>query len=52
LKLLKHIHTILLLIGLMFLIYGLFLIGDVIGYITTGLILCFLGAYIDKTKQT
>lgn len=50
-KLLKHIHTILLLIGLMFLIYGLFLIGDVIGFIATGLIFCFLGVYIDKTKQ-
>lgn len=49
-RLLKHIHTVLLLIGLMFLIYGLFLIGDVIGYIATGLILCFLGAYIDETK--
>nr|DAT01278.1 MAG TPA: Protein of unknown function (DUF1056) [Caudoviricetes sp.] len=50
-RFLKHIHTILLLIGLGFLIYGLFLIGDVIGYISTGLIFCFLGIYIDKTKQ-
>lgn len=49
-KILKHIHTILLLIGLMFLIYGLFLIGEVFGYIATGLILCLIGAYIDKTK--
>ena len=49
-RLLKHIHTVLLLVGLMFLIYGLFLIGDVIGYIATGLILCFIGTYIDKTK--
>ena len=49
-KLLKHIHTVLLLIGLMFLIYGLFLIGDVVGYISTGVILCLLGVYIDKTK--
>lgn len=50
-RLLNQIHTILLLLGLIFLVYGLFLIGDVIGYIATGLILCFLGAYIDKTKQ-
>lgn len=49
-RLLNHIHTVLLLIGLMFLIYGLFLIGDVIGYIATGLILCLIGVYIDKTK--
>lgn len=50
-RILEHIHTILLLIGLVLLIYGLFLIGDVIGYISTGFIFCFLGVYIDKTKQ-
>lgn len=49
-RLLNHIHTILLLIGLGFLIYGFFLIGEVFGYIATGLILCLIGAYIDKTK--
>nr|DAS60588.1 MAG TPA: Protein of unknown function (DUF1056) [Caudoviricetes sp.] len=47
---LNQIHTILLLVGLGFLIYGLFLIGEIVGYISTGVILCFLGAYIDKTK--
>lgn len=49
-RLLEHIHTILLLAGLSFLIYGIFLIGEVFGYIATGLILCLIGAYIDKTK--
>ena len=48
--LLKYIHTILLLIGIGFLIYGLFLIEDVIGYISTGIILCLIALYIDKTK--
>lgn len=49
-RLLNQIHTILLLIGLGFLIYGLFLIGEIVGYISTGVILCLLGVYIDKTK--
>nr|DAI28269.1 MAG TPA: Protein of unknown function (DUF1056) [Caudoviricetes sp.] len=49
-RLLNQIHTILLLTGLGFLIYGLFLIGQIVGYIATGIILCLLGLYIDKTK--
>lgn len=49
-KIMEHIHTVLLLIGLMFLIYGLFLVGEIVGYISTGVILCLLGVYIDKTK--
>nr|DAI83818.1 MAG TPA: Protein of unknown function (DUF1056) [Caudoviricetes sp.] len=49
-RFLNQIHTILLLVGLSFFIYGIFLIGEVFGYITTGLILCLIGAYIDKTK--
>nr|DAI46960.1 MAG TPA: Protein of unknown function (DUF1056) [Caudoviricetes sp.]DAS47783.1 MAG TPA: Protein of unknown function (DUF1056) [Caudoviricetes sp.] len=49
-RFLNQIHTILLLAGLSFLIYGIFLIGEVFGYIATGLILCLIGAYIDKTK--
>nr|DAT43103.1 MAG TPA: Protein of unknown function (DUF1056) [Bacteriophage sp.] len=49
-RLLNQIHTILLLAGLGFLIYGLFLIGQIVGYIATGVILCLLGVYIDKTK--
>nr|DAS37680.1 MAG TPA: Protein of unknown function (DUF1056) [Caudoviricetes sp.] len=49
-RLLNQIHTILLLLGLIFLVYGLFLIGDVIGYISTGIILCLIALYIDKTK--
>lgn len=49
-RFLNQIHTILLLVGLSFLIYGIFLIGEVFGYIATGLILCLIGAYIDKTK--
>jgi len=50
LRFLNQIHTILLLAGLSFFIYGIFLIGEVFGYIATGLILCLIGAYIDKTK--
>ena len=49
-KTLNHIHTILLLIGVGFISYGLFLIGEVYGYISTGIILCLLALYIDKTK--
>lgn len=49
-RFLNQIHTILLLAGLSFFIYGIFLIGEVFGYIATGLILCLIGAYIDKTK--
>lgn len=49
-RLLNQIHTIFLLVGLCFLIYGIFLIGEVFGYIATGLIFCLIGAYIDKTK--
>ena len=49
-KFLNQIHTILLLAGLSFLIYGIFLIGEVYGYIATGIILCLLALYIDKTK--
>ena len=49
-RFLNQIHTILLLVGLSFFIYGIFLIGEVFGYIATGLILCLIGAYIDKTR--
>lgn len=49
-RFLNQIHTILLLAGLSFFIYGIFLIGEVFGYIATGLILCLIGAYIDKTR--
>ena len=47
-KILEHIHTILLLIGLMFLVYGLFLVNPVVGFISTGLILIILAIYIDR----
>jgi len=46
--LLKYIHTILLLIGIGFLIYGLFLVNTIVGFISTGLILIVLAIYIDR----
>lgn len=46
--LLKYIHTILLLVGIGFLIYGLFLINPIVGFISTGLILIILAIYIDR----
>ena len=46
--LLKYIHTILLLIGIGFLIYGLFLVDSIVGFISTGLILIILAIDIDR----
>jgi len=50
LKILEHIHTILLLIGLGFLIYGFFLLNQVAGFLCSGTILILLALYISKTK--
>nr|DAT18528.1 MAG TPA: Protein of unknown function (DUF1056) [Caudoviricetes sp.] len=49
-RLLNHIHTILLLIGLGFLIYGFFLLNEVAGFLCSGVILILLALYISKTK--
>ena len=49
-KILEHIHTILLLVGLGFLIYGFFLLNEVAGFLCSGVILILLALYISKTK--
>lgn len=49
-RLLNHIHTILLLIGLGFLIYGFFLLNQVVGFLCSGAILILLALYISKTR--
>ncbi|UMY67455.1 hypothetical protein ML603_06075 [Streptococcus dysgalactiae subsp. equisimilis] len=45
---LKNIHTLILLAGLGLLMYGLFLFGDKIGFIASGLILIVLAIYVDS----
>nr|DAP57639.1 MAG TPA: Protein of unknown function (DUF1056) [Caudoviricetes sp.] len=49
-RLLKHIHTILLLVGLGFLIYGFFLLNQIAGFLCSGVILILLALYISKTR--
>ncbi|HEO3134447.1 TPA: hypothetical protein VAS85_002198 [Streptococcus agalactiae] len=44
-----NIHTLILLVGLGLLIYGLFLFGDKVGFIASGFILVILAIYIDGT---
>ena len=46
---LKNIHTIILLIGIGLIVYGLFLISQKVGYIGSGIILVLLSIYIDNT---
>lgn len=45
--LLNNIHTLVLLVGLGLLIYGLFLFGLKTGFIGSGIILVILAIYID-----
>lgn len=45
---LKNIHTLILLVGLGLLMYGLFLFGDKVGFIASGLILIILAIYVDS----
>ena len=46
--LLNNIHTIILLIGIGFIMYGLFLISQTVGYIGSGLLAIMLATYIDR----
>ena len=46
--LLKTIHTIILLIGIGLIMYGLFLISQTVGYIGSGLLAIVLATYIDR----
>ena len=48
---LKHIHTIILLIGIGLIVYGLFLISQKIGYIGSGLLAIVLATYIDRSAR-
>ena len=45
---LKNIHTIILLIGIGLIMYGLFLIGQTVGYIGSGVLAIVLATYIDR----
>ena len=46
---LKNIHTIILLIGIGLIVYGLFSISQTVGYIGSGIILVLLAIYVDNT---
>ena len=46
--LLNNIHTIILLIGIGLIMYGLFLIGKTVGYIGSGVLAIVLATYIDR----
>ena len=48
---LKNIHTIILLIGIGLIMYGLFLISQTIGYIGSGLLAIVLATYIDRNGR-
>lgn len=48
---LKNIHTLILLVGLGLLMYGLFLFGDKVGFIASGLILIILAIYVDSVGE-
>ena len=49
--LLKNIHTIILLIGVGLIVYGLFLISQIVGYIGSGLLAIVLATYIDRNVR-
>lgn len=51
-KLLNHIHTILLLIGIGFISYGLFLIDEVTGFIGSGVLFGLLAVLINLENAT
>ena len=46
--LLNNIHTIILLIGIGLIVYGLFSISQTVGYIGSGILAIVLATYIDK----
>ena len=46
--LLKNIHTIILLIGIGLIMYGLFSISQTVGYIGSGVLAIMLATYIDR----
>lgn len=48
---LKNIHTIILLIGIGLIVYGLFLISQTIGYIGSGVLAIVLATYIDRSAR-
>lgn len=45
---LKNIHTIILLIGIGLVMYGFFLISQMVGYIGSGVLAIMLATYIDR----
>ena len=49
--LLSNIHTIILLIGIGLIVYGLFSISQTVGYIGSGLLAIVLATYIDKNVR-
>ncbi len=48
---LKNIHTIILLIGIGLIVYGLFLISQKVGYIGSGILAIVLATYIDRSAR-
>lgn len=46
-KIFNHIHTILLLIGIGFISYSLFLMNEIIGFLGTGILLVMLALLIN-----
>ena len=49
--LLNNIHTIILLIGIGLIMYGLFLISQTVGYIGSGVLAIMLATYIDRNVR-
>ena len=49
--LLNNIHTIILLIGIGLIMYGLFLISQTVGYIGSGVLAIVLATYIDRSSR-
>lgn len=48
---LKNIHTIILLIGIGLVMYGFFLISQMVGYIGSGVLAIMLATYIDRNVR-
>lgn len=49
--LLNNIHTIILLIGIGLIMYGLFSISQTVGYIGSGVLAVVLATYIDRSVR-
>ena len=49
--LLNNIHTIILLIGIGLIMYGLFSISQTVGYIGSGVLVIMLATYIDRNVR-